>query len=139
MMDVTTERTGSATNSRTCAARASRFLFLSLLMVGVLGGQPAEPSDHDGENRPSILFIMSDDHAAHAKQGIEERIGIATNSDSDLFNAQWVKHPDNPLFSRQDLTAPVQHACPVKIDGKWHLYYAGNQRGVYRTGVAVRE
>ena len=62
MMDVTIERTGSATNSRTCAARASRFLFLSLLMVGVLGGQPAEPSDHDGENRPSILFIMSDDH-----------------------------------------------------------------------------
>ncbi len=66
MRDVTTERTGSATNSRTCAARASRFLFLSLLMVGVLGSQSAESSDHDGEDRPSILFIMSDDHAAHA-------------------------------------------------------------------------
>lgn len=204
------------------------------------------------------------------KQGIEERIGIATNSGSDLFTTAWKKHPDNPLFTRQHLTADiqrvfpssvvedrgtyylfldsgydyrhpvyprqytinvasspdgirfkelaadllvpgpdgtwdsqavsqsavrkvgdwwymiysgfpkgasksaqafglararrphgpwqkypgnpiftatgddadwdggfVQHACPVKIDGKWHLYYAGNQRGVYRTGVAV--
>ena len=206
------------------------------------------------------------------KQGIEERIGIATNSERDLFTAAWLKHPENPLFTRQDLTADiqrvfpssvvedggtyylfldsgydyrhpmfprqytinvassrdgvrfeelaadvvvpgrggtwesqavsqsavrkvgdwwymiysgfpkgasksaqafglararrpqgpwqkypddpiftatgndedwdggfVQHACPVEIDGAWHLYYAGNQTGVYRTGVAIRE
>ncbi len=33
----------------------------------------------------------------------------------------------------------VQHACPVEIDGAWHLDYAGNQTGVYRTAVAIRE
>ena len=33
----------------------------------------------------------------------------------------------------------VQHACPVEIDGAWDLDYAGNQAGVYRTAVAIRE
>ncbi len=59
----------------------------------------------------------------------------------------WEKYPDNPIFTatgnKEDWDGEfLQHACPVKIDGKWHLYYSGNcltpNRNIYKIGLAIR-
>ena len=74
------------------------------------------------------------------KQGIEERIGIATNSAPDLFKAEWVKHPDNPLFTRQHLTADIQRVFPSSVVEDGGTYYLFLDSGYdYRHRVFPRQ
>lgn len=60
------------------------------------------------------------------KQGVQERIGVATASNTNLFKADWVKHPDNPVFSAKDLSKDVQRVfpdCVLKEDGKYYMFF----------------
>ncbi len=57
------------------------------------------------------------------KQGIQERIGIATNTDPDLAKAQWEKHSENPVFTKDKLAAPVQRVFPGSVVKDYGTYY----------------
>lgn len=64
----------------------------------------------------------------------------------------WEKYPDNPIFTPTGKGADwdsglLQHACPVKVGGRWRLYYNGWSRteetkdsvgAEYGIGVALR-
>src|SRR4029453_12731085 len=54
---------GVTSNSRRCLGCSPMRSFLLSLMLAVAGGAPSAIA---AAQRPNILFIMSDDHAAHA-------------------------------------------------------------------------
>jgi len=62
------------------------------------------------------------------------------------FAGPWERYSENPILAgtgnKGDFDSKfVQHACPMKIDGQWVLYYNGNQGGhphkTYSQGVAM--
>lgn len=60
------------------------------------------------------------------KQDIQERMGVATSTNADLSRADWVKHPDNPVFSKDDLAKKVQRLfpdCVLEEGGKYYLFF----------------
>ena len=53
----------------------------------------------------------------------------------------WEKYPGNPIFSPTEDghswdSSFLQHPCPLRIQGRWHLYYTGHDGKRYSTGVA---
>lgn len=60
------------------------------------------------------------------KQGIHERMGVATSTSLNLDEAEWVKHPDNPVFGAENLSHDAQRLFPssvVEDVGKYYLFF----------------
>jgi len=60
------------------------------------------------------------------KQGIHERMGVATTTDPDLAKATWKKHPANPVFGPEDVSTDVERVfpdCTVKDDGRYYMFF----------------
>ena len=61
-----------------------------------------------------------------ANLGIEERMGVARNTSSDLMTTDWKKYPDNPVFTKEDVSAGGKHVIPgsvVEDNGTYYLFY----------------
>jgi arylsulfatase A-like enzyme len=109
----------------------SRLFLLAVLSVAVLSTQPiASAADAQAKARPNILFIMSDDHAAHAmscygsvvnKTPNLDRIAnegvrfdncfvtnsICTPSRATIITGKYSHMNGVPVFNRFDGTQPT--------------------------------
>lgn len=134
--------------------RLPRYLTLSLLAALALL-QPGAAQNQPAPKRPNIVFIMTDDHAAHAISAYGSRVNntpsidrlakegmkfencfvtnsICTPSRATILTGKYSHLNGVPVFNHIDNTQPMlqkylqQAGYHTGIVGKWHL---GGNRG----------
>ena len=59
--------------------------------------------------------------------GIEEQMGVVRNTDADLMTTDWEKHPDNPVFTNEDVSGDAEQVIPssvVEDKGSYYVFFA---------------
>ncbi len=74
------------------------------------------------------------------KSGGRERIGIVTNDSPDLMTTAWTKHPENPLFGKDNLSIPASRvfpSCVVRDQGACYLFFDVGGYAAYPGGHTI--